>query len=204
MVTLAICVELLVWALLVFALTRLVRRRIRHAGRQPNWSVGWKIAAIAAVPLLVFWEWLPTWVAYKQCSALAGFTVHKSLEQWRKENPGVAETLERFDARPADPRGQLKPLSATRFRKQLNQRFAYDTDHEIVFPNVQVWTYEVVDTANHETLARRIKITAGNHGGFASGGPGWWKFWTIHGPASPGEADFYTFLEHAAGIGRTR
>lgn len=204
MVVLAICAELLAWALLVWILTRLAWRQVRLAGGTPSWSTVWKIGAMAALPLVIFWEWLPTWVAYKQYSKQAGFTVHKSLEQWRAENPGVAAGLERFDLRPKDPRGQLKSLSPTRFRTQMNQRIASETDHQDVFPNIRIWTYEVIDVSTGSTLARYVNVTAGNQGGLATGGPGWWKFWAIHGSGGLGAGypDYSNFREQAATLGR--
>lgn len=198
MIVLSIVLEIAAALLLCWSLIRLASK----GGVRPASVM--KICMLVGVPTLIFWEWIPTWVAYETYRKQAGFTVIKTLEQWRAENPGATDGLERFDQNPKDPRGQLKPLSPTRFRKQLNQRFAYDIDHTDAFPNIRIWTLEVVDTGDQTTVARHVTVMAGNHGGMAAGGPGWWKFWTLHGPASPGEANFHRFLKAAADIGRSK
>jgi len=52
------------------------------------------------VYLPVFWDWLPT-VALHQyyCSKESGFWIYKTLNQWKDENPGVIENLERIPPR---------------------------------------------------------------------------------------------------------
>jgi len=204
MIVLSIVLEIAAAALLCWGLIRMSSRSMGAAKRGVRPATVLKTCTLVGIPALIFWEWLPTWVAYKQYSKQAGFTVHKSLEQWRAENPGVAEGLERFDLRPKDPRGQLKSLSPTRFRTQLNQRFAGETDHQDVFPNVRIWKYEVIDVSTGSMLARYVNVTAGNQGGLATGGPGWWKFWTIHGSSGLGAdySDFSKFYEQAANLGR--
>ncbi len=43
---------------------------------------------------LVMWDWIPMELSYQyKCSNEAGFTIHKTLEQWQRENPSVWETL---------------------------------------------------------------------------------------------------------------
>ncbi|MFQ5488778.1 MAG: hypothetical protein ACE5ET_10100, partial [Gammaproteobacteria bacterium] len=57
---------------------------------------GWKVGVPVFIGLLlvVFWDWLPMEVTFRyECGKYAGFMQYKTLEQWKKENPGVAETL---------------------------------------------------------------------------------------------------------------
>lgn len=43
---------------------------------------------------LIFWDWLPMEISFKhKCDSYGGLTILKTLEQWKKENPGVAKTL---------------------------------------------------------------------------------------------------------------
>lgn len=56
----------------------------------------WLVAACGflAVYLPVFWDHIPTLIAHKYyCEKEAGFWVYKTVEQWKSENPGAAETL---------------------------------------------------------------------------------------------------------------
>lgn len=60
---------------------------------------------------LVFWDWIPVWVAHKYyCATEAGFWVYKSPEQWIQENPDklgeawhgkktISETIDRHTRR---------------------------------------------------------------------------------------------------------
>lgn len=71
---------------------------IRWAARiaKKRGITGWKFGLPMALVmyLLVFWDWIPTVVAHKYyCSKYGGFTVYKTLDEWKKENPGVAEML---------------------------------------------------------------------------------------------------------------
>jgi hypothetical protein len=50
-----------------------------------------------AIFLPVFWDWIPTVIAHDYYCKQAGFTEFKPVEQWKKENPGVWETLGRYN-----------------------------------------------------------------------------------------------------------
>jgi hypothetical protein len=57
---------------------------------------GWKWGLPMAVLMyhLVFWDLIPTFVTLEYyCMTESGYWVYKTPEQWKVENPGVAETL---------------------------------------------------------------------------------------------------------------
>jgi hypothetical protein len=163
----------------------------------------WMFAALAAALLAIFWDWLPTWIAYEYYSQQAGFTLLKSLEQWKVENPGMASTLEPFQPNQADKRSQHVELQSGVTRWPLNNRFAYDTWEERPFLSVKLRYMLVIDTQTNEVLARYVLVTSGNSGGIATGGPAWWAFWLVHGPEGlgPGYRDFSQVREGARSIG---
>lgn len=81
----------LIYLLISVWVIAFVVRKARERG-----IAGWKLGVPAALImyLLVFWDHIPTLIAHKYyCDKEAGFFVYKTLEEWEKENPGVAETL---------------------------------------------------------------------------------------------------------------
>ena len=54
----------------------------------------WGIYSFLMFSLILFWETPLVLHQYRDaCENQAGFVVHKTLDQWKQENPGVAETL---------------------------------------------------------------------------------------------------------------
>ena len=175
---------LLVWWGMWFA-----QRRALAAGEPPNVARRWKYGVLGAVLLLLFWDWLPTWIAYEYYSRQAGLQVFKTLEQWKAENPGVAETLEAFQLNSdADKRSAMVYLPNGVFRHPLNERFAVDEWKETPFLSVRVWRRQLIDPKAKAVLVEDFSVTAGNPGGTATGGAGWWKPWLIRGRSQEMEA----------------
>jgi len=113
---------------------------------------GWKVGVpvFIALLLVVFWDWLPMEVTFKyQCGKYAGFTQYKTLEQWKRENPGVAETLVPIKNPPSERHGDVE-------RYVLNQRFAWEIRHKPV--RFHIWKREerIVDVKTGEILARYV------------------------------------------------
>lgn len=149
---------------------------VKHARTNGKSAACWGTGAALAMYLLVFWDHIPTILAHKYyCDKEAGFWVYKTPEQWKKENPGVMETLvankgaqsrdEKFDG----GRG----TTTTYF---LNDRFNWLVKvNGQSFPNRWRHEQEVVDAKSGEVLARYIDFSTaqGAYGG------GWygWKFW---------------------------
>jgi len=51
-----------------------------------------------AIFLPVFWDWIPTIIAHDYYCKQTGVTEFKPVEQWKKENPGVWETLRDYNS----------------------------------------------------------------------------------------------------------
>jgi hypothetical protein len=54
----------------------------------------WGVAVFLVMIGFIFWDWLPMELLYRyECSVNAGLYHEKSIDDWKKENPGVWETL---------------------------------------------------------------------------------------------------------------
>ncbi|GHU10281.1 hypothetical protein AGMMS50225_13340 [Betaproteobacteria bacterium] len=108
------------FCLLVFvswAAARLARRY----GRRGGW---YGMAVFLAVMGLLFWDWLPMEISYKnKCENEAGLTQYKTPEEWQAENPGVWETLTPM---PSEYRNPVRVGENSLTRWQLNERFAQE------------------------------------------------------------------------------
>jgi len=141
---------------------------------------GWKWGVPAALfmYLIVFWDHIPTLLLHHYyCATKAGYWVYKSPEQWKKENPGVAETLTWVQ----EGEGYFVdiPLGTTDFngvyRQQLNERFVRQTTgiKNTLFP-LTINTTEIKDIATGSVVVKMVTVTSG-YGAFSVGGS--WKFW---------------------------
>jgi hypothetical protein len=168
LVVASVYLALLVWA----------TRAAYRWGKKRGLSAGkcWAAAAggFLAVYLPVFWDYVPTLLAYKYyCEKEAGFWVYKTVEQWKKENPGIAETLtwSNVGARVVDPKTRVQII-------RLNERFVERlVQHSTPLLPVMKSEYTVVDEKSNEVVARQIVIGAG-YGNMMLGGD--WhglKFW---------------------------
>jgi hypothetical protein len=173
------------------------------AGQRPNAARRWKYGVLVAVLLLIFWDWLPTWIAYQYYSRQAGLQVFKTLDQWKAENPEVAEALEVYGRTHADKRGDMIRLSGNKYRDPLNDRFAHDYWREYPFLSVKIWRHQLVDLKANSVIVDLTTVTAGNSGGVHAGGEGWWKFWLIRDRTSTmkqQQGAFFRFVEEARKI----
>lgn len=156
-------------------------KTMRGNGKSGALATAWAFGAVIALSLPITWDAIPTWIAFKYYAHKeAGLTVFKTLEQWKKENPGVAETLEPFDLTVNDRRMESFKLANGKSRTRLNDRFAHDTKSETLFLDVGLTRHEIVDTKTGEVVFRFVAVGSGNLGGLASGGTGWWKPWLVH------------------------
>lgn len=135
---------LLIWIAVDFA-----RRTGRSAKR-------WGWGAALGMYLLVFWDQIPTYLLHHYyCATDAGVWIYKTPEQWKAENPGVAETLtwkDVSDYYENDTHGLFV----------LNERF-----HRILkiynnqfFP-IKIETWEVIDIKNEEIVLKMISVYSG-------------------------------------------
>jgi hypothetical protein len=55
----------------------------------------WGVGVFVLMLGLIFWDWLPMEILYRyECSVNAGMYQEKAIDEWKKENPGVWETLD--------------------------------------------------------------------------------------------------------------
>jgi len=156
-----------IYLLLLISATVWAYRRAAKRGlpRGQRWL--WAAGVFLVVYLPVFWDWLPTVAAHRYyCEQEAGFWIHKTVEQWKVENPGVMETLVAYkDGRSANG------------AYILNQRFNWALKEEHFFPlNYMIRKeQQVVDSKTGEILARYVDFSTSQIRRQA----GWsgWKFW---------------------------
>ena len=154
----------------------------QRQGKSDAVSFAWAVGAVVLLSLPITWDAIPTWIAFEYFSSReAGVKVFKMLEQWKAENPGVAETLQPYGFK--DKRSRSKNLGDNKTRHSINERFVYDSQNlDKLFLSVYARRYALVDVKREEMLVSYVEVGSGNSGGFASGGPGWWAFWLIHEP----------------------
>ena len=162
-----------VYLLISIYVVRLAANKARQRG-----LAGWKggVPAALVMYLLVFWDHIPTLVAREYyCSREAGFTVHKTLDQWKQENPGVAETLTYKHISDSERRGD-------EYIYHLNQRFDWRNKNERVFLSLRRADNQIIDVTNGEVLARYVDFSSG-WGSMAIGAdsPREFKFWLVSG-----------------------
>lgn len=104
---------------------------------------------------LILWDFISTHAMHQYyCATEGGFTVYKSLEQWKEENPGVAETLTPIDRAPWIKKGNLTQVP-------LNQRFNWEFE-KIIHPlKIHERDERIVDTKTGEVLARYVDFNTG-------------------------------------------
>lgn len=150
-----IYLALLIWA------TRAAYRWAKNKGLPK--SKCWAAAAggFMVVYLPVFWDHIPTLVTYQySCMTEAGFWEYQSIDDWRKENPGVAETL----VYPRIPRHSSSKEGKTATRIDfISQRFQWISQKTGPLP-VNRWRLEseLVDRATGKVLARAVDFSAGD------------------------------------------
>jgi hypothetical protein len=181
----ALFLYLLVSAGVVFWVVRWAKRK----GRGP---VRWGIFAALVMYHLVFWDFIPTLVVYKYyCATKAGFWVYTTPEQWKAENPGVAETLtwremsEHYEA------------PGVTFGFRLNERIVWITKQE-KGPVVPVGISEelIIDSMNNKVLVRKVGIWTGRPGEEIT------RFWTKIGHVNPNSREFSARLSDYKQMGR--
>jgi hypothetical protein len=170
----------------------------RRKGKSDAVAFGWAIAAVVALSLPITWDAIPSWIAFEYYAHKeAGLTVFKTLDQWKAENPGVAETLEPYKLTVNDKRGASFEIGNAFSRVRLNERFSYDSKSKHLFLSVALTEHRIVDTKTGDSVLRLVAVASGNSGGFARGGAGWWAPWLIHRSSASTEVDEFYKALHA-------
>jgi len=146
---LAVLVVFGIYLLISILLVRWAMRAARKQGRRA-WV--WGLVTAFVMYNLVFWDWMPTVVTHQYyCSTEAGFWTYKTVDQWKKENPGVMETLVANKVS-IQRVGDDSNHTDTQI---LNQRFHWLTEkhHITLFLPIYRWKSELVDKDNGGSLA---------------------------------------------------
>lgn len=189
---LGIYLILLVWA---------TRRGWRWGIEKKGWT-GRKRYLGAAIGFLivylpVFWDWLPT-VAVHQfyCAKDSGFWVYKTLDQWKKENPGAMEGLVSYNKNPGGfnvnwPSQHERSADGHLVRNinHINDRFNVSATQQDTSDFLPITRKEnmLLDVKNNEVIARYIDFGTGNSVKNTVGPPGPLKFWMHNGSCIGGK-----------------
>ena len=200
LIVLAVAVAyLLLWLVVVTVTYRIAKRK--GASRKKAWIAAGLACLI--MYLIPFWDWLPTVAAHRYyCWKDAGFTVYKTLDQWKAENPGVAETLVASRISPYVQEGNLT-------RTFLNQRFTSEAlRQEISILPVTLYEQRLVDRQTGEVLVRQSNVGTGCGNPMTSDKWCSWKGWLDQGPCDgpgfPWSAKFGEFARVAKELGGLR
>jgi hypothetical protein len=113
---------------------------------------GWKGGVLAAIVmyLLMFWDFIPFHIAHQYyCATDGGFRLNKTLEEWKAENPEVAEKLVPYE-------NPEYTKSDSKERYVLNQRFAWDIYTTKQFLNIRKRDERIVDMKSNKILAQYV------------------------------------------------
>ncbi|MCL5975327.1 MAG: hypothetical protein M1270_05805 [Gammaproteobacteria bacterium] len=131
---------------------KVVRSAVKHSKEAGGNHVlaGW-VAGIIMYSL-VLWDFIPTHAMHNYyCVTQSGFTLNKSLDQWKLENPGVSETLTPITKGNRKKTGNLTQI-------QLNQRFIWEYE-SIMHPlKINEINNRIVDIQTGEILARYVNF----------------------------------------------
>lgn len=161
-----------------------VRWAITYARSSGKSVMRWGWGMALAMYLIPMWDWLPTVAVHRYyCATEAGFWTHKTLDQWKVENPGVIATLHRTH----------QPKQQTSFGHVdiLDERFAIETRriHPFTILPTTIFDRRLVDRKTGEVLKKAIEVGSGV-GSIATGGGA--KFWLTQEPCI--QAKFWTTI----------
>lgn len=156
----------------------------KHGKSAKRW--GWGAALV--MYLIPFWDWIPTVVMHRHyCEKEGGFWVYKTVEQWKKENPGVMETLVVNKGAPSRDE-QFNDGHKRTTTYLLNERFNWvvtQEDMSSVLPIIRTEQL-VTEIKRNEVLARYVDFASGNSVKNTIGPPGPLKFWLWNGHCEGG------------------
>jgi hypothetical protein len=141
-------------AVLYFVISiAVVRWAIRYARNNGKSAKRWGWGAVLVMYLIPFWDWIPTVATHQfSCVKDSGFWVYKTLDQWKTENPGVADMLVATKGAPSADGAYI-----------LNQRFKRPVKRTgPLFVNRWRWEQQVIDSKTNEILARYVDFSTGN------------------------------------------
>jgi hypothetical protein len=143
---------------------------IKFAKQNGKSAKRWGWSAALVMYLIPFWDWIPTVVVHQYyCSKEAGFWIYKTVDQWKKENPGLMETSSGAAISQKNENGYQET-------HQINQRLKWIIELRDVTGILRVAKREetVIDVADGKALARFVDFSRGNQRS-----TGAVKFWLV-------------------------
>ncbi|EMR12576.1 hypothetical protein MPL1_09497 [Methylophaga lonarensis MPL] len=167
------------YLILAFYLTKKSFKWARSDGK-PGWHYGLPVGVLLFA--VVMWDWIPTYLSHRSlCMQHGGITIHKTIDQWQAENPGIAETLI------AD--SEAKDFREDGVRKRnLNQRFVFEFQFTRHFMGIRGESWRVRDRETGDLIVSYANYEHGLMNNFAgeSTGDRNYKFWLMFGTGSCG------------------
>jgi len=151
----------------------------------------WCTAAGVFMYLLVAWDQIPTHLVTEHyCTTQAGLTVYKTPEQWKQENPRVAETLTWRKLSPSTKVGRWGADAL------LNERIMSSLRVESLhFLPINISTRYLIDVKNGQKLARQITVASGYGKWRRKAEISTLKFWVGGNVCGVGYADFLDIID---------
>ena len=113
----------------------------------------WGVSTLIIMSLLVFWDYIPTVVIHSNyCDKYAGFTVNKSVAEWKKENIGEINII------PMKRNAKWK-LNNNVVELHFNDRFSSITIEEDKSFAVTKRKFQFIDKKNNQVLAEYIDFS---------------------------------------------
>jgi len=150
---------------------------IRYARKSGRSTKRWGWVAALVMYLIPCWDWLPTVATHHYyCAKDSGFWVYKTVDQWKAENPGVADRLHFKLQASHTSYGSLYVL---------NERFAVETHRKkaISILPTTITEERLVDVRNGSILAKAVHV--GSYVDPAVHGLRGYKFWSGSKPCVP-------------------
>lgn len=170
----------------------------RWAGKRGRRAWLWRTVAAITMYLLVAWDQIPTYLATEYyCATQAGLTVYKTPEQWKQENPGIAETLTWQRG------GNINKVGKWGRDELLNERFVYST--RIIsfnFLPVDISTNRLIDKIKGNELARLVVVSSGYERWRRDSGASALKFWVGGGKCRSGYSEMMKLVNEYGSFGK--
>jgi hypothetical protein len=133
--------------LLSIWLVKIAIKFARKAGK-PGWHYGLPVGLFMFS--LLYWDLIPTLAIHRcYCLTEGGFTVYKTLDEWKHEYPGIADTLI-----PYNNPSPIRQKSQRRY--MLNQRFDWEINTTKELFGIRKKDERIVDSLTGEILAKYI------------------------------------------------
>ena len=196
-----------VYLILSICLVRLTAKYAAKSGLNRTFPL---IIAIIVVTLPVSYmtiEYIITKAAFNRyCTKEAGVWIYKTVDQWKKENPGVAETLKPYtnkDRPKKKPEVKIKPDEKIGINRFLNQRFIWvRREKGPTSSNIFEHTGEIIDAKTGEVMARWIDFSSGYGNPFqgATYGLSSYKVWLVNDNCSCRDQNYTSFSTYRNSI----